>query len=138
MKYRCTFAYTMRGEATFEASSAEEARQRTEDLPLMTINDLCREVSMDVATVRLDLSPENALRALQVALANYRDGVSPMLVIDGHAIETIEELKYLVVDPALGDARDNLWLDAVEWVDVNIIGAWHGPNTPIVMQGVPE
>jgi len=36
------------------------------------------------------------------------------------------------------DARDTLWLDAVEWVDVNIVGAWHGPNTPIVMQGVPE
>jgi len=51
------------------------------------------------------LPPIRALELLQTALANYRDGVSPLLVLDGHEITTIEELKYLVVDSALEENK---------------------------------
>lgn len=49
-----------------------------------------------------------ALRKVQTALANHRDGIDPVLVDDedeeGNATPlTLEEVKYCVVDPALGD-----------------------------------
>jgi hypothetical protein len=46
----------------------------------------------------------SALKLVQQALANYRDGVDTLLTLDGHGpITTLEEIKYLVVDPACGN-----------------------------------
>ena len=104
MKYRCAFAYTMRGAIMVEAENEGEAEKLAESSSLEEINNACREANMDVVIVGRVLSVTDALQLLQQALANYRDGVSPLLVLNGHEIDTIEELKYLVVDPTLEGA----------------------------------